>query len=104
MQAIKKRKYQKYESETTRRIKLVRRIIKKKCPTVSVRMGAGTSWGHVDVMSKDIGASFTKKEINCLKGLGLIPGGNFAGLDRERQKEFVEYHMMKRAGIKKTGE
>ena len=97
-----KRKRQLTTSDT--RIKLIRRIVKKKCPTVSVRRGKGTSYGYVDITSRDIGASFTSKESNCLKGLGLIPGGNFAGMDRERQKKFVEYHMMKRAGIKKTGE
>ena len=104
MQAIKKRKYQKYESDATRDIKLIRRIIKKKCPTVSVRMGQGTAYGWVDITSKDIGARFTDKEMKCLKGLGRNPGSNFDLISPEDRDKFIEYHMMKRAGIKKTGE
>ena len=99
-----KRKYVKMPSEAKDRVKLIRRIIKKKCPTVSVRMGKGTVWGWAEITSRDIGASFTKKERKCLLNLGLEPAGNWDSLDRTRQKKFIEYHMMKRAGIKLTGE
>ena len=99
-----KRKYRKYESRATRDIKLIRRIIKKKCPTISVRMGKGTAYGWIDITSKDIGASFTPKERTCLKALGRTPGGNFDVISPEDRSKFIEYHMMKRSGIKLTGE
>lgn len=96
-----KRKYTKHPpTTTTERVKLVRRIIKKKCPTVSVRMGKGTAYGYVDITSRDRGARFTDKEMKCLRGLSLNPGSNFDTLNREDQKKFVAYNMMKRAGIK----
>jgi len=90
-----KRKYRRYESSTTRDIKLIRRIIKKKCPTVSVRMGSGTAWGWADIHSKDRGAPFTKKELNCLRGLGLTPGSNWDVIAPDNQKAFIERHMLK---------
>ena len=104
MPVLKKRKYTKYPSKAGDQIKLIRRIIKKKCPTISVRMGKGTSWGWVDISSKDIGARFTDKEIKCLKGLNMNPGSNWDLISPEDRGKFIEYHMMKRAGIKLTGE
>ena len=99
-----KRKYRKYESDSTRDIKLIRRIIKKKCPTLSVTMGKGTAYGWVDITSKDRGAVFTKKESQCLKSLGRNPGSNFDVISPEDTGKFIDYHMMKRAGIPLTGE
>ena len=90
-----KRKYTRYESPRTRQISLIRRIIKKKCPTVSVRMGRGTAWGWADITSRKIGAMFTEKEKNCLRGLGLNPGSNFDVIAPDEQKAFVERHMLK---------
>jgi len=90
-----KRKYRKFESPRTRSVKLIRRIIKKKCPTVSVRMGTGTAWGWADIHSRDRGASFTNKEIGCLRDLGLSPGGNWAVIAPDDQKKFIERHMLK---------
>ena len=104
MQAIKKRKYRKYESDSTRDIKLIRKIIKKKCPTISVTMGKGTSYGWVDISSKDRGERFTANEMKCLKALGRNPGSNWDLIAPEDRDKFIEYHMMKRSGIKLTGE
>ena len=99
-----KRKYTQYPSKAKDQVKLIRRIIKKKCPTVSVRMAKGTAWGYVDITSRDIGARFTAKEVKCLKGIGLNPGSNFEVISPDARKKFIDYHMMKRAGIKLTGE
>jgi len=99
-----KRKYTKYPSSAKRQVTLIRRIIKKKCPTVSVRMAKGTAFGYVDITSRDIGARFTGKEMKCLRNLGLNPGSNFEVISPDKRKEFIEYHMMKHAGIKLTGE
>ena len=94
------RKYTKYPSKAADQIKLIRRIIKAKCPTLSVRMGKGTSWGWVDISSKNIGARFTKNESSCLKSLGMTPGGNWDLISPADRPKFIEKHMAKRAGIK----
>ena len=53
----------------------IRKIIKSRCPTVSVRMGKGTarSWIQIDG-SKDQFGRFTPTEKRCLKGFGLETG------------------------------
>ena len=99
-----KRKYTKYPSSSKRQVTLIRRIIKKKCPTVSVRMGTGTAYGWADITSRDIGARFTDKEKRCLRNIGLRPGSNYEAIAPDKQKKFIEYHMVKRARIKLTGE
>ena len=66
-----------------------RRIIKKKCPTVSVRMGKGTVYGWAQVTSKDRGAPFTSSEKRCLRGLGLNPGNNWLPIPPDKVREFI---------------
>ena len=53
----------------------IRKIIKGRCPTVSVRMGKGTArdWIQIDG-SKDQFGRFTPTEKSCLKGFGLETG------------------------------
>ena len=53
----------------------IRKIIKKKCPTVSVKMGQGTArtWVRIDG-SKDKFGRFTPTEKRCLKTFGLETG------------------------------
>ena len=53
----------------------IRKIIKDRCPTVSVRMGKGTarSWVHIDG-SKDKFGRFTSTEKRCLKNFGIQTG------------------------------
>ena len=72
-------------------IKKVRKIIKNKCPTVSVRMGQGTIYGWAQIMNKDRGASFTKSERACLKHeFNLRPGGNYDSLSPKRVRELIK--------------
>ena len=53
----------------------IRKIIKERCPTVSVKMGQGTArnWIRIDG-SKDQFGRFTPKEKKCLKTFGLETG------------------------------
>ena len=66
-----------------------RKLIKSKCPTVSVRMGTGTVYGWAQVTSKDIGASFTASEKRCLRGLGLNPGNNWLPIPPDKVRKFI---------------
>ena len=70
-------------------IKKVRKIIKKRCPTVSVRMGKGTAWGWADISSRKIGALFTEKEKKCLRSFGLRPGSNWDNIPPDKLKVFI---------------
>ncbi len=53
----------------------VRKIIKKRCPTVSVKMAKGTArgWVHIDG-TKDKFGRFTPTEKRCLKSFGIDTG------------------------------
>lgn len=53
----------------------IRKIIKGRCPTVSVKMGKGTArnWIRIDG-SKDQFGRFTPKEKKCLNTFGLKTG------------------------------
>ena len=49
----------------------IRKLIKKKCPTISVRMDRGTAYGWVDISAKG-GRTFSQAETKCLSDLGLV--------------------------------
>jgi len=53
----------------------IRKIIKSRCPTVSVKMGKGTarSWVQIDG-SKDKFGRFTLTEKRCLRNFGIETG------------------------------
>jgi len=53
----------------------IRKIIKDRCPTVSVKMGQGTAraWVQIDG-SKDEFGRFTPEEKSCLKTFGIETG------------------------------
>lgn len=71
-------------------IKKIRKIIKKHCPTVSVRMARGTAYGWTDISSKKIGSLFTPSERACLKHqFNLRPGSNWANIPPDKTKEFI---------------
>ena len=68
-------------------VKKLRKIVKKRCPTVSVRMGSGTVYGWAQI-SKG-GEGFTKKEIQCLKSFGFKPGGNWLPIPPDKVRNFI---------------
>ncbi|MBU0847593.1 hypothetical protein KKH23_10445 [Patescibacteria group bacterium] len=72
----------------------VRKIIRSRCPTVSVRMGPGTARNFVDLMgSKDEFGRFTASEKRCLKWFGIDTGlGGGAIMDwRDRERFLKKY-------------
>ena len=63
--------------ETKQEIAEIRKAIKAKIPTVSVRNGRGTAWGWVEIWGSEAGTGmFTAAEREGLKALGMNPGGN----------------------------
>ena len=78
-------------NEHKENIKTLRKWIKKFAPTVSVRMGRGTSWGWVEISGSGQGGSFTDKEKKDLDSMGLSYGGNFSVISPDE----VEYYIAK---------
>lgn len=64
-------------NETIQQIAEMRRALKAKCRTLSVRNARGTAWGWVEVSGSEPGGCFTPAERAALIELGLSPGGNF---------------------------
>ena len=83
-----KRKGNSIKQETTK----VRKIIKSRCPTVSVRMGPGTARNFIDIMgSRDEFGKFTADEKSCLKSFGIDTGlGGGAVMDWQDRVRFLE--------------
>jgi len=72
----------------------VRKIIKSRCPTVSVKMGLGTARNFVDIMgSADEFGRFTAAEKKCLKSFGIDTGlGGGAVMNwRDRERFLKKY-------------
>ena len=73
--------------------KIIRKALKKVCPTLSIRMARGTAYGWIDIQgSKEYGA-FTEKEKKTLTSFVINYGGNFAVIrprDREYYREKAE--------------
>ena len=78
-------------TEYDQQIDLIRRAVKKLCPTLSVRRGSGTAYSWIEISgSKDQFHNFTDKENQALKDFGMSPGGNFADISPEDRKFYVE--------------
>jgi hypothetical protein len=71
-------------------IALIRKLIKEKCPTVSVRCGKGTAWGWVDIWgSADEFKTFSETERKALSDLGLNCGGNCSNISPQDRKYYI---------------
>ncbi|MBA7490044.1 hypothetical protein ES702_00578 [subsurface metagenome] len=68
----------------------LRKIVKNKCPSVSVRTGKGTVYGWAQITSRDRGAPFTLSEKRCLRGLGLNPGSNWLPIPPDKVRTFIK--------------
>ena len=67
----------------------IRKIIKARCPTVSVRMDTGTASEWININgSKDEFGKFTKKEKKCLDTFGIETGLGGGALLMPDEKEF----------------
>ncbi len=71
-------------------VRTIRKLIKQRCPTVSVRMGRGTVYGWAQVASRDIGAPFTSSEKKCLRELSLNPGNNWLPIPPDKVRAFLK--------------
>ena len=78
-------------TEYDQQIDLIRRAVKKLCPTLSVRRGSGSAYSWIEISgSKDQFHNFTDEENKALKDFGMTPGGNFADISPEDRKFYVE--------------
>lgn len=72
----------------------VRKVIKSRCPTLSVRMGLGTARNFIDILgSKDEFGRFTSDEKRCLKSFGIDTGlGGGVVMDWHDRERFLKEH------------
>ncbi len=70
----------------------VRKILKARCPTISVRMGLGTARNFIDILgSLDEFGRFTEDEKSCLKSFGIETGlGGGVVMDWRDRARFLE--------------
>jgi len=77
-------------SEYDEQIGVVRKALKKLCPTLSVRRGRGTVYGWIDVSGSGEFGNFTDEEKKALDRFGLNYGANFAVISPEDRKYHVK--------------
>ena len=72
----------------------VRKILKARCPTISVRMGPGTARNYIDILgSKDEFGRFTTAEKSCLDFFGIDYGlGGGVVMDWRAREKFLKEH------------
>ncbi len=70
----------------------VRKILKARCPTLSVRMGLGTARNFIDILgSLDEFGRFTEDEKNCLKSFGIETGlGGGIVMNWQDREQFLQ--------------
>ena len=79
--------------DTKQQIFTIRKIVKGKAKTVSVRGGRGTAWGWVEISGSGDFGNFTNQERIALRSLSIRPGGNFAVISPENRASFIEKHL-----------
>lgn len=76
-------------------ISKIRKLIKSRCPTVSVRMATGTSYGWVYIRgSEGKFDHFSASEKKCLKGFNIetgILGSSEVDIMPDERKYFIEH-------------
>ena len=77
------------KSETAK----IRKIIKSKCPTVSVKMGTGTARSWIELQgSQDTFGRFTPTEKKCLRSFGIDTGlGGGADIMPAEKSYFIKH-------------
>jgi len=76
--------------DTKKQISTIRKIVKDKAKTVSVRGGQGTAYGWVEISGSDTFGNFTDQERKALRSLNIRPGGNCALVSPENRTSFIE--------------
>lgn len=74
---------------------IIRAIVKRKCPTVSVRRGTGTAFDYIEIQGKTPKTGmFTEAERRCLiRNFSPIlgsPGSNFEVIGPDEKKPFIQ--------------
>ena len=78
-------------TEYDQQIGIIRKALKKLCPTLSVRRGSGTAYGWIDILgSGDEFHNFTEKEKQARDIFGLGYGMNASVISPEDRKYWVE--------------
>jgi len=70
--------------------KVIRKALKSKCKTLSVRKGRGTAAGWIEIWGSGDFHDFTKEELETLKFFGIPAGGNCAVISPDNRKYYVE--------------
>jgi len=76
-------------------IAMIRKAMKKECPTLSIRNSGGTAYGWVDISGSLEHGRFTEEEMEYLSKIQLGYGGNFANISPDSRK----YWLAKLCGI-----
>ena len=83
-------KIHKTVTEYDQQIGVIRKALKKLCPTLSVRRGSGTAYGWIDILGSGEFNNFTDQEKQALDKFGLGYGMNAAVISPEAMKYYVE--------------
>jgi hypothetical protein len=70
--------------------KVIRKALKTKCKTLSVRIGRGTAYGWIDIRGSGRWGEFTEAERKTLDEVGLGYGANFSCIPPENREFWVE--------------
>lgn len=76
--------------ETVLAAKVIRKALKSKAPTLSVRIGRGTASGWIDVWGSGDCNMFTEQEKQALREVGMNFGGNCAVISPESREYWVK--------------
>ena len=71
-------------------IKIIRKALKKLCPTFSIRIARGTAYGWIDIWGSGDCNEFTEEEKQALRNFGLNYGGNCSVINPEERKYWVK--------------
>lgn len=70
--------------------KVIRKALKTRCKTLSVRMDRGTAYGWISIWGSGEFSEFTDDEKKALDEVGMNYGGNCAVISPESRDYWVE--------------
>ena len=90
MKGVRRRRGKRKPTEFDRQIGIIRKALKKLCPSLSVRRERGTGYGWIDIRGSGKWGDFTEAEKKALERFGLPHGANSAGISPESRKYYVK--------------